>query len=47
MYSTLGSRKFMQTALRKGLDERNTHAKYESPMSYGKKVVLRVKVVQM
>ena len=34
-------------SIKKGLDERNTHAKFESPMSYGKKVLLRVKVVQM
>ena len=32
---------------RKGLVIRNTHAKYESPMSYFKKVMCRVKVFQM
>ena len=31
----------------KGLVIRNTHAKYESPMFNGKKVMCRVKVFQM
>ena len=36
-----------ENSIKKGLDERNTHAKYECHMSYGKKVLLRVKVDQM
>ena len=36
-----------ENSIKKGLDERNTHAKYECHMSYGKKVLWRVKVDQM
>ena len=39
--------KFMVPAKGKGLVIRNTYAKYESPISYGKKVMCRVKVFQM
>ena len=35
-----------ENSIKKGLDERNTHAKYECHMSYGKKVLWRVKVDQ-
>ena len=36
-----------ENSIKKCLDERNTHAKYECHMSYGKKVLWRVKVDQM
>ena len=36
-----------ENSIKKGLDERNTHAKYECHMSYGKKVMWGVKVDQM
>ena len=38
---------YLVTEMRKGLVIRNTHAKYESTNSYGKKVMCRVKVFQM
>ena len=34
-----------ENSIKKCLDERNTHAKYECHMSYGKKVLWRVKVL--
>ena len=36
-----------ENSIKKGLDERNTHAKFECHMSFGKKVWWRIKVDQM
>ena len=36
-----------ENSIKKGLDVRNTHTKYECHMSYGKKILWRVKFDQM